>query len=196
LRTLQHDTPQCDARLKKPWTHTHREEQKEHTHSSNKNKLHEQMSPPPLIHPRHPLSLATKIASIRSSLTPFSFATIATAAHPLRIRIKASNTRIILTTTAASSHNPFFPFPSTHCLPRTNNSNYSILSRTMTTLNQRQKEAATMPTYPEYRSLVPPLSASLYKGQGGKITSCAGTLLLSQVPFITSLYLLFLSFSI
>lgn len=51
-----------------------------------------------------------------------------------------------------------------------------------------------MPTYPEYRSLVPPLNANLHKGQGGKTTNprCFSSRLVFfflSGPFCTLLYL-------
>lgn len=153
--------------------------------------------PPRLIHLRHPLSSGTtnpKIPSIRLPANTLSFATIATTAHS-HLRSSLKQTSRIVPTIAL--HSPFFPTPFAHRPPQINNNCYSFLSRPMTTLSQRQKEASTMPTYPEYRSLVPPLNASLHKGQGGKQplrAVCFHARFSSSV--MTLLYLSILTFSL
>lgn len=148
--------------------------------------------PPQLILLRHPLSSGTtkaKILSIRPPHNTFSFAPIATTAHsPHRINIKQTSPIVPTTALHSPSHNILFPSPSAHSSLQTNNHYYSFLSRPMTTLSQRQKEASTMPTYPEYRSLVPPLNANLHKGQGGKTTNprcfLPGSFFLLSRPFV------------
>ncbi|KAF9337793.1 hypothetical protein BGZ91_009244 [Linnemannia elongata] len=57
----------------------------------------------------------------------------------------------------------------------------------MTTLSQRQKEASSMPTYPEYRSLVPPLNASLHKGQGGRVCILGGSSDYTGAPYFSAM---------
>ncbi|KAF9910893.1 hypothetical protein EC991_005357 [Linnemannia zychae] len=57
----------------------------------------------------------------------------------------------------------------------------------MSTLTQRQKEAATMPSYPEYRAIVPPLSADLHKGQGGRVCVLGGSSDYTGAPYFSAM---------
>ncbi|KAI1319202.1 hypothetical protein EDD11_004596 [Mortierella claussenii] len=57
----------------------------------------------------------------------------------------------------------------------------------MTTLSERQKDSATLPTYPQYRSLIPPLSANLHKGQGGRIGVIGGSADYTGAPFFSGM---------
>ncbi|KAG0215109.1 hypothetical protein BGX28_000814 [Mortierella sp. GBA30] len=59
----------------------------------------------------------------------------------------------------------------------------------MSNLSERQRHAsaATIPTYPQYRSLVPPLSEHLHKGQGGRIGILGGSSDYTGAPFFSGM---------
>ncbi|KAG0223396.1 carbohydrate kinase [Mortierella sp. GBAus27b] len=57
----------------------------------------------------------------------------------------------------------------------------------MSTLSQRQREAAEVPAYPHYRSLVPPLSANLHKGQGGRVAILGGSSDYTGAPYFSGM---------
>ncbi|KAF9915668.1 hypothetical protein BX616_005634 [Lobosporangium transversale] len=57
----------------------------------------------------------------------------------------------------------------------------------MTSLSERQQEAATMPTYADYRKLIPPLTANLHKGQGGRIGIIGGSADYTGAPYFSGM---------
>ncbi|KAF9958035.1 hypothetical protein BGZ72_000966 [Mortierella alpina] len=57
----------------------------------------------------------------------------------------------------------------------------------MSKLSEQQRRAATLPTYAQYRSLVPPLSAHLHKGQGGRIGILGGSSDYTGAPFFSGM---------
>ncbi|KAF8982849.1 hypothetical protein BGZ46_000485 [Entomortierella lignicola] len=57
----------------------------------------------------------------------------------------------------------------------------------MSSLSEKQQRAATMPTYAQYRSLIPPLSAGLHKGQGGRIGILGGSADYTGAPFFSAM---------
>ncbi|KAK3825399.1 MAG: Ribokinase-like protein [Benniella sp.] len=57
----------------------------------------------------------------------------------------------------------------------------------MSTLSKQQQEAATVPTYTQYRSLVPPLSAHLHKGQGGRVGILGGSSDYTGAPYFSGM---------
>ncbi|KAF9402426.1 hypothetical protein BGX21_010128 [Mortierella sp. AD011] len=57
----------------------------------------------------------------------------------------------------------------------------------MSKLTPRQQEAATMPTYAQYRSLIPPLSSGLHKGQGGRVGVLGGSADYTGAPFFSGM---------
>ncbi|KAF9998621.1 hypothetical protein BGZ79_007703 [Entomortierella chlamydospora] len=57
----------------------------------------------------------------------------------------------------------------------------------MSKLTPRQQEAATVPTYAQYRSLIPPLSSGLHKGQGGRVGILGGSADYTGAPFFSGM---------
>ncbi|KAG0370818.1 Ribokinase-like protein [Gamsiella multidivaricata] len=57
----------------------------------------------------------------------------------------------------------------------------------MTSLSEEQQRAVGTPTYKQYRSLIPPLAASLHKGQGGRIAIIGGSSDYTGAPYFSGM---------
>ncbi|KAF9109480.1 hypothetical protein BGX27_007578 [Mortierella sp. AM989] len=57
----------------------------------------------------------------------------------------------------------------------------------MSSLSERQQRAASIPSYAQYRSLIPPLSSNLHKGQGGRIGILGGSADYTGAPYFSGM---------
>ncbi|KAF9433157.1 hypothetical protein BGZ76_009815 [Entomortierella beljakovae] len=57
----------------------------------------------------------------------------------------------------------------------------------MSNLSEQQRYPATVPTYAQYRSLIPPLSSDLHKGQGGRVAVLGGSSDYTGAPFFSGM---------
>ncbi|KAG0259311.1 hypothetical protein BG011_002732 [Mortierella polycephala] len=57
----------------------------------------------------------------------------------------------------------------------------------MSDIPEHQQRTATLPTYPHYRSLVPPLTEKLHKGQGGRIGVLGGSSDYTGAPYFSGM---------
>ncbi|KAF9925595.1 hypothetical protein FBU30_004648 [Linnemannia zychae] len=57
----------------------------------------------------------------------------------------------------------------------------------MTTITDKQRRAATIPPYTDYCALVPPLSADLHKGQGGRVAILGGSNEYTGAPYFSAM---------